>query len=407
VAGTYRELFSVPGSRAFFVAGFVGRMSLSMISISIVLLVSAETGSYGVAGAVAASYAIGSAVATPVVGRLTDQHGQHLVLLAVAAGTAVSTTALIACAQTGAAAWALYLAAAALGLASPSQAGMIRARWSHLLDSPGRLQVAYSLESVADETIFVFGPVIVAAIATAVRPAAGLAVAGVLTVTGCTALAMQRSTEPTPRRRRPGGQDSAIAGPGMLVLVAVFLLLGFVFTAVEVTAVAFADEAGHRGAAGLLLSIYSFGSLVTGLWYGARRWRAPLPRRFRTGLVLLAAGLIPVVLARGLPLMMTAIFFAGLAISPTLIPGFGLVERLVPGHRLTEGLSWLTTALRIGITVGAPVAGRVADAYGAGSGFGVPLAAALLAAVIGVAASGALALPHRAAADGPDPTAPT
>ncbi|HEU5155561.1 MAG TPA: MFS transporter [Streptosporangiaceae bacterium] len=396
MAGAYRELFSVPGSRAFFVAGFVGRMSISMIGISIILLVSAATGSYGVAGAVAAAYAIGSAAATPVAGRLTDRHGQHVVLYAMAAGAAVSTTVLIICAWAGAAAWVLCLAAAALGAVSPSISGLVRARWTHLLDSPTRLQVAYSLESVADEMIFVLGPVIVAAAATAVHPAAGPAIAATLTVAGCLTLAAQRATEPPPRPRRPGAKTGSLARSGMFVLVAIFVLLGFVFTAVEVTLVAFADDAGHRGAAGPLLSIYALGSMVVGLWYGTRRWRASLSRRFRAGLVLLAAGLIPVALARGLPLMMMAVFAAGMAISPTLISGSSLVERLVPADRLTEGLSWLATAVRVGVTAGAPIAGRTTDAYGVGTAFVIPLAAALLAAGIGMAAAGALALPRRA-----------
>jgi hypothetical protein len=279
----------------------------------------------------------------------------------MAAGTAVSTAALIVCAQTRAATWALCLTAAALGAASPSLGGLVRARWTHLLDSARRVQVAYSLESVADETIFVIGPMIVAVAATGLHPAAGLAIAGVLATGGC-----------------------------MLALVVIFLLLGFVLTAVDVALVAFADEAGHRAAAGPLLSIYALGSTVAGLWYGVRRWRASLAHRFRVALVLLAAGLIPVALARNLPLMMVVIFFAGMATSPTLIPGFGLVERLVPAHRLTEGLSWLATAVRIGATAGAPVAGRLADGYGTGVAFVIPLAGAVLAAGIGVAVAGAL-----------------
>jgi MFS family permease len=405
VAGAYRDLFLVPGSRAFFLAGCLGRMSLSMIGISIILLVSEMTGSYGVAGVVAAAYAIGSATATPIAGRLTDRHGQHPVLFTMAAGAAVSTAALIGCAQTRSPTWALCLAAAALGAASPSLGGLVRARWTYLLDSVRRLQVAYSLESVADETIFVIGPMIVALAATGVHPAAGLAISAVLTTSGCVALGMQRATEPAPapRRRQPGGRDGGIAGTGMLALVVIFLLLGFLMAAVEVTIVAFADDEGNRAAAGPLLSIFALGSTVAGLWYGVRRWRASLARRFRAALVLLVAGLIPIVLARNLPLMMTVMFFAGLAVSPTLIPGFGLVERLVPGHRLTEGLSWLATAVRIGITAGAPVAGWVADEYGTGVGFAIPLAAAVLAAGIGVAATGALTPARRSAASSAEP----
>ena len=39
--------------------------------------------------------------------------------------------------------------------------------------------------------------------------------------------------------------------------------------------VAFADDAGHRAAAGPLLSIYALGRMVAALWYG---WQEPLPR---------------------------------------------------------------------------------------------------------------------------------
>src|SRR5262245_39933864 len=106
------SLFSVPGSRAFFIAGFVGRMSISMVGIGIILLVSAATGSYGFAGMVAAAFAIASATATPFAGRLTDRYGQRSVLLAVSAGTAVGATALIACAQLDTPGWALFTAAA-------------------------------------------------------------------------------------------------------------------------------------------------------------------------------------------------------------------------------------------------------------------------------------------------------
>jgi MFS family permease len=393
VTGTYRDLFAVPGSRAFFAAGFVGRMSIAMIGIGIVLLVSAATGSYGFAGGVAAAFAIASAVATPIAGRVTDLHGQHPVLLAVSAGTAVCTSVLVACAELNAPTWTLFPAAAALGVCSPSLSGMVRARWSHLL-APSRLQAAYSLESVADEVVFVTGPIIVTAAAIGIHPAAGVATAGVLTVLGCGALATQRHTEPVPRPRTDGAPRGSVVGPGMLVLITVFVLLGFMFTAIEITAVAFADGAGHRGATGPLLAIYSLGSMVTGLWYGARRWRAPLSRRFQAGLVLLAVGLIPVALTRSLPLMMVVIFFAGMAISPTLIPGFGLVDRLVDPSRLTEGLSWVATAIRIGITVGAPTAGWIVDGYGVGVAFVVPFAVAVLAAVIGLAGTGALRIPQ-------------
>ena len=59
-----------------------------------------------------------------------------------------------------------------------------------------------------------------------------------------------------------------------------------------------------------------------------------------------------------------------------------LIERIVPPVALTEALTWSTTALIFGITIGASVAGSVIDRYGAQFGFRLPAAAAVLAAVV-------------------------
>ena len=51
---TYRSLLSVPYARAFVLAGFVARLSISMRALGSMLMVSELTGSYGLAGACAA-----------------------------------------------------------------------------------------------------------------------------------------------------------------------------------------------------------------------------------------------------------------------------------------------------------------------------------------------------------------
>ena len=78
---TYRSLLSIPHARAFVLAGFVARLSISMRALGAVLMVSELTGSYGLAGAVAAAALLGEAVAAPRLGRLVDRYGQRRVLL--------------------------------------------------------------------------------------------------------------------------------------------------------------------------------------------------------------------------------------------------------------------------------------------------------------------------------------
>jgi predicted MFS family arabinose efflux permease len=93
-------------------------------------------------------------------------------------------------------------------------------------------------------------------------------------------------------------------------------------------------------------------------------------------------------------IMAGALFLAGFAISPTLITGFSLTERLVPPSLLTEGMAYISTSIGFGVAIGAWAGGRLTEAYGASNAYGFALGAAALAAVVGVAGSGLLRIPE-------------
>lgn len=378
----YRELLAVRRAWMFVVAGFFGRMHMAMMGLAIVLFVYSVTGSYGTAGAVAATSAIAYATAAPLVGTSADRHGQRRVLLPMGLFHATAVTMLAACALLGAPLWTLFPAAAATGGTSTSLGAMVRARWIHHLGDTSALQAAFSVESVADEIIFIVGPIIVTTLAAAVHPIGGVLVAGTMTACGTTALALQVHTQPPPRPRPRGGSGSAITVPGLRVLMAVFLLAGSVFAAIDVTVVAFARTQRHPAAAGVVLASYALGSMVAALWYGARHWRSPLERRFLIGLTLFATGCVPLPLITGLLPLGVLILLAGMAVTPTIVPGMALVQRLVPAHQRTEGLTWVSTSIYVGVAVGASLSGRVIDAYGTTVGFVLPLTGAGLAATI-------------------------
>jgi hypothetical protein len=65
-----------------------------------------------------------------------------------------------------------------------------------------------------------------------------------------------------------------------------------------------------------------------------------------------------------------------------LISGSGLVRELVASTRLTEGLTWMASAIGMGVSVGSTIAGTVVDHIGAQRGFVVPVAAGSCAALI-------------------------
>ena len=387
---TYRSLLSVPHARAFVLAGFVARLSISMRALGSVLMVSELTGSYGLAGAVAAAALLGEAVAAPRLGRSVDRYGQRRVLLISLAVHSVGTLALVLSAQLSAPGWTLFAAAALSGAAALPVGSLVRARWSALVGGSPTLEAAFALESTLDELVFVLGPMLVTALALGVAPGAGLLGALLLTVTGSVALALQRRTEPAPAGVRRSSAP-AIRTPGLRVVVATFVATGAIFGVLDVAMVAFAGEAGSPGAAGTLLALVAAGSLLAGLGYGARSWRWTLERRFTASVVVLWAGTLPLVLAPSVAVMAPAAALAGVAVAPTLIVGFTLVQRLVPAGALTEGLNWTITALGVGAAVGAWVAGLIADSVGGRAAF---LAAVVAGGAAVVAASSGRSRPR-------------
>lgn len=384
MVGPYRGLFSTPGVKGFVIAGFFGRVPMSMLGIGVILLIQELTGSYATAGAVAATVSVSFAVAAPLSGRLVDRFGQARVIVPLTLAHGATLTGMMLCVELGAPRWTLFASGVAVGATAVSLGSLVRARWSHLLAGSPRLHTAFSFESVADEVIFVGGPALATALATMVNPYAGLIVALVCTVVGTVAFALQRGTEP-PVRPREHSSGSPITIPGVALMSVVFLAMGAVFGSVDLITVAFAEARDAKPVAGLLLAAFAGGSLVSGLWYGAREWKISLRARFVRALLTFAVGLTPILFIDDVRVMAGALFLAGLSISPTVIAGYSLTEQLVPAHLLTEGMAWISTSVGFGVALGAWAGGRLTDAFGAGNAYGFSFVCALLAVSVGAA----------------------
>ncbi|MGW1951510.1 MFS transporter [Streptomyces sp. NPDC001920] len=378
----YRALFAAPGSRAFSAAGLLGRMPLSMMGIGVVTMISQLTGRYGLAGALSATIALAAAVAGPQVSRLVDQYGQRRVLRPATLISLVAGAVLLLAAHYGWPDWVLFVACVGIGCV-PSVGAMIRARWAALYRGTPQLHTAYSFESVVDEVCFIFGPIISIGLSTAWFPEAGPLLAGCFLAVGVFWLTAQRVTEPAPHPRERRGGSSALRAPGLQVLVATFVATGAIFGAVDVVTVAFADERGHKGAASVVLALYAAGSCAAGLVFGLLRFKGAPEPRWLLGICAMAVSMIPLLLVGNLPFLAVALFVAGMAVAPTMITTMSLIEEHVPRAQLTEGMTWVSTGLAVGVALGSSMAGWVIDAAGAKAGYGVPAVSGAVAVAVG------------------------
>ncbi|MGH3287143.1 MAG: MFS transporter, partial [Streptosporangiaceae bacterium] len=348
----YADIFRVPGAWRFSAAGVIGRMPMAMFGLGTVLLISAATGKYGVAGAVSAVGSLGYAFTSPRIARLIDTRGQRCVLLPLLMVFTTSTAALILTVELRAPTWAVFVTGAVAGATMPSLGTLVRARWSVLLAGSPGLHTAFSFESVADELCFVIGPAAVTLLATQVFPAAGVGAAALLCLGGTLWFAAQRATEPEVIRAagpaRQTGRGRGVPAPGLVVLAPVYLLLGAMFVSIDLSTVSFAQHFGHKPLAGLILGTYALGSATGGLWYGSRQWRAPVETRFAVTLIVTVLGVATFWAQPNLVTLTCGIYLCGLTIAPTLIAGFSLLEAQAKPGRRTEAMSWLSSGIGVG-----------------------------------------------------------
>ena len=167
-----------------------------------------------------------------------------------------------------------------------------------------------------------------------------------------------------PTRERPGGRFGALSSVGVRSMIYISLPAGVGLGICEVALPAFSDASGSRELAGLLLAVWSLGSLAGGLVYGALSRRPPLDRVHQFVAVALALSILPMAAAPSFAVMMLLVIPAGMFIAPLLATRNELIGRVAPPGARTEAYTWPVTAFVGGISIGSAVAGLLVEGPG-------------------------------------------
>lgn len=427
----FLALLSLPEGRRFTFSALVARLPMSMLSLGTVLAINHLYKNWSSAGVISAIYVLSAAVMTPIYARWFDRFGQRKV------GSIVLPISNIVLALFVVAVWLrlplplIMVAAVFLGATQFSFGALVRTRWTWLLrtrtnqgilspeDATTLLSTAFTLESAFDEILYIIGPILATTLATAVSPVSQLIVPLIAQVIGGTIFfalssatantaALQAIKQPiavdeaarkpiTDQQRlqklhpsrsplallRRFQAHSALGFPGVALLVFSFVAYTTSFSAYDVGIVALSKAHGQEALSGLLLAIYSFGSLCGALIYGSRTWKSPLWRRYVTFMSLLIIGFVLLDLTKDImPLFIPSAFLSGLVISPTYATANMIIEDSVPGPYLTEGLSWMNTASAVGSSIGSSIVGVVIDRFGADAAFNLPWVFVILSTLI-------------------------
>lgn len=367
---SYIDILKLPGAWQFSSAAAVMRLPMSMFSIAIILVVKATYGNYTLAGAVAATQVICLSLAAPILARAVDRYGQRKVMLPAMLTTSAALAAFIALTSMHAPVWAVFLVAGLQGASWGAPGALVRSRWSQVVHDSAQLNTAYAMEAAIDEVAYIAGPIMATVLGTMLFPSAGLIVAIVFILAGAYGFFSQTSSEPpvniSVSHER---QRTVITYPVVIVLALTYIGAGAMFGATDVTVVAFTEARGIPAMSGILLGIFAFGSLIAALVYGARSWSMPLWKLFGIGIVALAIGSSTFLFASNVWLLALAMVITGLTIAPTMTNVNMLIARAVPSSQLTEGLTWMSTAMNIGVSVGSMLGGVIVDVHHEHGGF--------------------------------------
>ena len=382
----YFRLLALPHLKGTIVASVIGRLPVGIAGLAILLLSQEQTGSFGRAGATTASYYVGLACVAPFIGRLIDRRGPGAILRVCGA---LYPTTLAGLAVAIVARWPLGLVlplAAVAGASIPPITVCMRTFLKRRLGGDALLATAYSLESVLIESLFIIGPMLVAALvalASAVWAVAFAALSGA----GGTFLFLRAPPILDWRieTRRASSLFGPLSEPHFLRILGVVLCYSMAFGLLEIGTTAFASEAGIPAFAGLLLGLMSIGSVLGGLAYGSRNWHKPLERQFAIVLTLMGFGIAPLTGITTPWLFAPFAVIAGIVMAPALtIQSMLVAKSAIPEHS-TEAFTWSAMALLAGVGLGVATGGGILESGNSrlvlGAGTASALAGALAAAM--------------------------
>ncbi|MFF9567250.1 MFS transporter [Streptomyces sp. NPDC014685] len=398
-APSYAAVLRTPHAARTFGSALLGRLSYGVVPLSLMLAVNDATGSYSVAGTVMALFGATSVFLSPARAALIDRHGPRRALPPMAGSHAVLLAALAYVTwRPGAPPVLLGVLAVAAGACTPPLGPVMRTLWSRLVPERELLRRAYGLDGVAEELLFVTGPLLVGVVIGFTVPAAGVAIGSALVLGGT--LAMVSS----PALRGGGAEEEAKeAGSGpdaprrqrllgvvgvrhaALVAAAVGLCLG----GLDLLVVAFAEQHGRGAAVAWVLAALSAGSAVGGLAHGAVPWRASNRARLPwpavgLGVALAGAGLSPDVYV-----LAGVVAAAGVFVAPALTTAYLVADESVAEGARTRAGAWVNTAVNAGSSVGAAAVGLLVDRWSPVVCFAVAAVPALLCAAVVARAPGA------------------
>ncbi|MFB4351589.1 MFS transporter [Microbacterium sp. LS_15] len=372
---------------SYFLIAFIARLPFAMMVVGVLTVVVSARGSLSLGGLTSAAVGLGTACFGPLLGAAADRFGQRFVLVALAIANGAMLVVFTLVVYGEAADLLVLVAAFGIGATAPQVAPMSRSRLVTMITErmpesvrPRTLSGTMAYESAADETVFVFGPFLVGILASVIAPWAPLIGAAALTVLFVGGFALHPSARAVSIHRGDDGRAPSSASellhPRVLVVVLGILGVGMFFGTTLTSLTSFMADRGASEEAGLLYGVMGVGSALLALGVAWLPARFTLRARWLVFSAILLGGTLLLLLVDAPATMMVALAIMGVGIGPTLVTQYSLGAARSPLGRSATVMTMLGSAVIVGQSIGAAVAGELAENLGTGAALALPIAAA-------------------------------
>ncbi|MDQ0613065.1 MFS family permease [Microbacterium sp. W4I4] len=380
----------------YFLIAFVARLPFAMMVVGVLTVVVTARGSLSLGGITSAAVGLGTALIGPFLGAAADRYGQRPVLIASAVLNAIMLAAFAVVVYSPLDQALVLLSAFAIGATAPQVSPMSRSRLVTIIDDrmPRALRArttsaTMSYESAADETVFVFGPFIVGALASLITPWAPIALASALTLVFVGAFALHPTARHVSAARGADGSApspvSELFRPVLLVVVIGIFGVGLFFGSMLTSLTSFMADRGAAEQAGLLYGVMGIGSAILALGVAWLPPRFTLHARWLAFGAVLLGGSVLVANASDITTMTIALSLLGIGIGPTLVTLYSLGAARSPLGRSATVMTMLGSGVVVGQAAAAAITGGLAESAGTGAALLMPLVSAAIVVVAGIA----------------------
>ncbi|SCF05617.1 Predicted arabinose efflux permease, MFS family [Micromonospora viridifaciens] len=362
---SYLAVLRAPHAVRTFAAAMAGRFSYGIVFIALTVALTQATGSYGLAGTAIALFGLGTLLLAPARAGLIDRHGPRHALPPMAIAYAILLAGLTAATwRPDAPGWLLLALSVAAGACAPPLGPVMRTLWSNLLPDPALRQRAFALDTVAEELLYVAGPLVAGLFIALDTPALGIAASAFLVLAGTLAMVSSPLAGRWPTNESGRNARSVRPGPrlprGIAELSEPVIVISGVGTGMgglSLLVVAFAEHHHRVAAVAWIEATLAAGSAIGGIVYGARTWRLSQ----RTRLPLLGGALAMAIgvagFSPGIPVLVVVVGFVGLFVAPALSTAYLVADLSAPPSARTRAATWVNMAFNAGSSGGVAVAG--------------------------------------------------